>query len=191
VLYPLLVLELTSCLQLQITICTIKMSPISYYFWFLIIFSAIPKKSQALVAYKSLEPINATEPLAGLKLQKDSIEESSNFSQGITICCRFNFKILSRSKVFWIKSGDLTIASEAGYTESFLFFWNMNWIMKEFESQKFRIWNTNRWHHICLSFNKNTSHVTFVKVRIFKYISDSVMMLCFDFCKICLIRMEF
>ena len=145
------------------------MSPVSYYFWFLIIFPAILKESQALVAYKSLEPINATEPLAGLKLQKDSIEKSSNFSQGITICCRFNFKILSRSNVFWIKSGlsgGPTIASEAGYADSFLFFWNMNWIMKEAESQKFQIWNTNRWHHICLSFNKTTSHLTFVKVKL-------------------------
>ena len=172
VLYPLLVLELTSCLQLQITICTINMSTVSYCFWFLITISGILEKSQALVAYKSLEPINATEPLAGLKLQKDSIEKSSNFSKGITICCRFNFKILSRSKVFWIKSGSSegpTITSEAGYAESFLFFWNMNWIMKEAESQKFQIWNTNRWHHICLSFNKNTSHITFVKVRFIKY----------------------
>ena len=134
--------------------------------YFLIIISGILQKSQALVAYKSLELINATEPLAGLKLQKDSIEKSSNFTQGITICCRFNFKILSRSKVFWIKNGDHTVSSEAGYAESFLFFWNMNWIMKEAESQKFQIWNTNRWHHICLSFNKITSHLTFVKVKL-------------------------
>ena len=160
------VLELTSCLQLQITICTINMSTVSYCFWFLITISGILQKSQAMVSYNSLEPINATEPLAGLKLQKGSVEKSSIFTEGITICSRFNYRVLSKSIIFSIGSDvdNWKITARAGYDETFLFFWNINWIVKEPDTNKFRIWTTNRWHHICLSFNKSTYQLTLVKV---------------------------
>ena len=100
------------------------MSTVSYCFWFLLTISGILQKSQAMVSYISLEPINATEPLAGLKLQKESIEKSSNFTEGITICSRFNYRVLSKSIIFSIGSNvdSWKITATAGYDETFLFF---------------------------------------------------------------------
>ena len=117
--------------------------------------------------YSGLSESGTNSPLAGLRLQKDSIEKNTNFTSGITICTRFNYKILSRDEVFHIfsnKNGYHKIGSEAGYEESFLFLWNINWIIKDPESNKFQLWITNNWHHICLSYDRSTSHVIFVKV---------------------------
>ena len=125
------------------------MSYVPYSLLLLIIFTITLHKGLCLIVYESLEPIDADSPLAGLRLQKDSVQQSTNFTKGITICTRFNYRILSRDQVFVIfsnKNGYHSIGPFAGYEESFLFFWNINWIIKDPELNKFQLWITNNWH---------------------------------------------
>ena len=88
--------------------------------------------NHGLNAYKSLEPINATNPFAGLRLLKETIKNDTNFTQGITICSRFNYKQLN-TWIFTVHrpGGPFSFAAMAFYEESFLFFGGMNWIVKD------------------------------------------------------------
>ena len=72
------------------------------------------KTSQALVAYQSTLPLNATKPDAGLKLIKKSIKKDTNFEKGITICVRFNFLALGyqETKVITIFTHDNGLAAD-------------------------------------------------------------------------------
>ena len=55
---------------------------------------------------------------------------------------------------------------QANYRQTFFFFGSMNWIIKDVELNSFLVWSTNRWHSICVAFDRTTSHITFVKVKI-------------------------
>ena len=134
------------------------------------------KTSHGLVTYKSTLPLNATKPDAGLKLIKESIKKDTNFEKGITICIRFNFLALLGSKSgFFIHDTGLAsdweslnaqsmFRANAGYKQTFFHFGNMNWIVKDVESNIFLLWSTNRWHSICVAFDRTNSHITYVKV---------------------------
>ena len=134
------------------------------------------KTSQALVTYQSTLPLNATKPDAGLKLIKESIKKDTNFEKGITICLRFNFLAFLgwESYIFTHDTGPGTdwhsfkvqsiFHAWAGYKQTFFYFGNMNWIVKDVESNIFLLWSTNRWHSICVAFDRTNSHITYVKV---------------------------
>ena len=55
---------------------------------------------------------------------------------------------------------------QANYRQTFFFFGSMNWIIKNVELNSFLVWSTNRWHSICVAFDRTTSYITFVKVKI-------------------------
>ena len=57
--------------------------------------------------------------------------------------------------------------AQANYRQTFFFFGSMNWIIKDIELNSFLVWSTNRWHSICVAFDRTTSHITFVKVKIY------------------------
>ena len=134
------------------------------------------KTSQALVTYKSTLPLNATAPNAGLKLIKESIKKDTNFEKGITICIRFNFLSLVWSPLFTHDVGlapdwDTLYAQSmfyvrVGYKKTFFVIGTMSWIVKDAKSGTFLLWSTNRWHSICVAFDRTNSHITFVKVHI-------------------------
>ena len=134
------------------------------------------KTSQALVTYKSTLPLNATAPNAGLKLIKESIKKYTNFEKGITICIRFNFLAFVWSPIFTHDVGlatdrqtfnaQATFSAMAEYKKTFFIFGNMGSIVKDAKSDTFLLWSTNRWHSICVAFNRTNSHITFVKVHI-------------------------
>ena len=97
--------------------------------------------------------------------RSNNIEEhslgSSNFTQGITICGRFNLarlagetRILAIGDQMWLFMG---------YHETFLQFGFRNWIVKNPAANVFGIWSTNRWHHICFSFDRKTNHLMLIK----------------------------
>ena len=57
------------------------------------------------------------------------------------------------------------IEMNAAYDMTFFWFGSMNWIVKDLQRNSFIIWSTNRWHSICVSFDRKTSHLTLVKVK--------------------------
>ena len=119
--------------------------------------------SQALVTYQSIIPLNATTPFSGLKLDKESIKNDTNFSDGITICIRFNYRQLNINLIIFFNQYSGT-KTRAGYQRTFLDFGGMNWMIKDLKRDSFHIWSTNRWHSLCVSFDKATSHIAYVKV---------------------------
>ena len=135
------------------------------------------KTSRALVTYQSTLPLSATKPDAGLKLIKESIKKDTNFEKGITICLRFNFLALlgQGGYIFihdtglgtdWLSSRVQSMFQAwAGYKQTFFHFGHMNWIVRDVESNIFLLWSTNRWHSICVAFDRTNSHITYVKVR--------------------------
>ena len=120
---------------------------------------------QGLVSYQSLDPPkNDTNWDSGIKFLKDSIVKQSNFTKGITICTSFNFQMIDDYES-WILSVDgLTIALRTAYEETGLFFSGMGWIVKDLQTNSFQLWAPNKWHHFCLSFDKNSSHIRLIKV---------------------------
>ena len=92
----------------------------------------------------------------------------TDFENGITICLRFNFMTLIGSIVFkHDRPGSPSMfEGQANYRQTFFFFGSMNWIIKDVELNSFLVWSTNRWHSICVAFDRTTSHITFVKVKI-------------------------
>ena len=54
--------------------------------------------------------------------------------------------------------------AQANYRQTFFFFGTMNWIIKDVKLDTFLVWSTNRWHSICVAFDRANSHITFVKV---------------------------
>ena len=121
-----------------------------------------------ITAYHSMEALNATNPLAGLTFDVSSVSKATNFTKGITFCIRFNFKLLSRESTIFATNmptdDSVRLLLSAGYHWSLLYFGGLNWILKESVSGSFELWSTNRWHSICLGFDKLTSRITLIKV---------------------------
>ena len=135
----------------------------------------------SLVSYQSILPINASNPLAGLRLLKESIKRDTNFTNGITICNRFNYRQLGADKIWSPKTGigsyiyaqtnrgfhsesESVIKLNAAYDKTFFWFGKMNWILRDMVKDSFLAWSTNRWHGLCVSYDRKTSHITLVKV---------------------------
>ena len=122
---------------------------------------------ETLVTYKSTLPLNAPNPFAGLRLLKESVKKDTNFTDGITICMRFNYRQLGDGiYILGIldETGKRSIDVIAGYQQTFFNFENFNWIVKDLIYDSFIVWSTNRWHSLCTAFDRAKSHITFVKV---------------------------
>ena len=125
--------------------------------------------SLALKVYEN-ESSNKPNPDAGLRLIPKSSGDS-NFTQGITICGRFKYQRLSKeSTMFDIaaqQQDQRLVWSFMGYKETFIGFGDNheNWVVKNPPDNNFLIWASNRWHHVCLAYNRPTAHLLFVKVR--------------------------
>ena len=147
-----------------------------YQLLLLILIGLHLKTSQALVTYQSTLLLNATKPDAGLKLIKGSIKKDTNFEKGISICIRFNFLALAWSPLFthdvglatdWQTSYEQSMFfANVRYKKTFFIFGTMSWIVKDAKSGTFLLWSTNRWHSVCVAFDRTNSHITFVKVHI-------------------------
>ena len=128
--------------------------------WFL--FSALPSV-RAISVFRT----NNTEFGSGLKLNSSSVEKS-NFTQGISICGRFNYNRLGAAgkstQIFQIETPGAFMWSFMGYQETFMQFGYFNWVVKEVPKNNFRLWSTNQWHQICWSYDRQTSFLMFVKV---------------------------
>ena len=113
------------------------------------------KTSFSLIVYKSNEPLQSITPFSGITAFENTVKKSTNFERGISICVRFNYQKLTSES--WVFVRPHLTRLFAGYAESFLFFGGKNWIVKE-------VWVPNTWHHICLSYDRETSHLSLIKV---------------------------
>ncbi|CAM6054348.1 unnamed protein product [Sphagnum tenellum] len=85
----------------------------------------------------------------------------------ITMCLRFNFKLLGSSL---IRVDDYLLWLGAGYPYSFFGFGYpirhgsyKSWLLKDPDTGDFEVWASNRWSHMCLAYNKATGLVRIVK----------------------------
>ena len=131
----------------------------------------------SLLVYQSNVPISEV-TLSGLHLINE-ISPSTEFSGDLGACVRINYKRLApttsqaiSTRVFSLGYPDLGdvpfIWIGANYPGSWLGVGTKNaysssWVIRELPND-YIIWSTSTWHHICLSFSKLRTFVTFVKV---------------------------
>ena len=121
----------------------------------------------AIKVYQSSKSPNPFFPI-GLKLITKS---ESNFTQGLTICGRFNYQLLSKeSNLFWIGTSydDLFIWSYMGYKETFIVFGGHNSVVKDGDDN-FLLWApidgiTSVWLMIGLLLISSSLRLEFVTV---------------------------
>ena len=110
-------------------------------------------------------------PNSGLRIMNDTLEKQNpDFKEGLSICMRFYYELLGWGSTLFVH--EVKGFEEvhhfywmfAGYKESFLFFATQNWLIKDLDLDTYQIWNTNQWHHFCLSYNKNSSYISLIKV---------------------------
>ena len=130
------------------------------YHWSLLILILI-RSSESITVYSSVQSNGTSSMGSGLKLLPDSVSQPSNFTQGITICGRFNLARLAGSNFILAIGQQMWLFM--GYAETFLEFGFRNWVIKDLATDNFYIWSTNRWHQICLSFDRQSHHLMFVK----------------------------
>ena len=140
----------------------------------------------SLLVYQSNVPISEV-TLSGLHLVN---EISPEFSGDLGACVRINYKRLAPTtsqaiftRIFSLGYPDLGdvpfIWIGANYPGSWLGIgtkshntYSSNWVIRELPNN-YIIWSASTWHHICLSFSKLRTFVTFVKVPCFSTL-DSI-----------------
>ena len=132
----------------------------------------------ALKIYQSNISYQDENVVSGLYYKKE-IEQNVIFSQSLTTCVRFNFKRLrDSSRIIVIRNSNSQIYPDflrmyARYPQTWINFGNhehgigskASWILRDPATNSYLIWRTNKWHHICFSYSKSNSFVSFVKVR--------------------------
>ncbi len=143
---------------------------------FLLVLLAKVASSDRITVYKSTSALNShSHILSGLVLSNGSSFVDVRALPGLSICVRFNFKILMDGK-----STVYQIESEAGWKLAYLNVGDKitfigfgkdidgnipSWIVQKKGSRDYKKWSTNKWHHICMSYDRSTSHVIVVMVR--------------------------
>ena len=144
--------------------------------------------SCALKIYHSTLPISSNSGVSGLKYKNEQ-NKDFDFDEGLTVCARFNYKKLGGKA--WLFDFD----KQEGIGKSFLWFRIMypatwfgfgnygggkrysSWALKDPRNNNYNIWYANRWHHVCIAFDKRRSHIAVIKVSklfIVKYV-DSIV----------------
>ena len=112
--------------------------------------------------------------LSGLKYIHSNQNVMSTNS--LTVCGRFNYKRLGTKSVIFDLDNNLAtsyLSLSMGYPYSFINFGNYDEnhiattsnLLTNPKTDEFIIWYINKWHHICFSYSKSNSFVSFVKVR--------------------------
>ena len=120
--------------------------------------------AQSLTTYQSLLPLTQGNSSAGLKLKKSSVLKATNFSEGISFCGRWNYRHLD-SILFATEEPQFLTKLWIAEDESYFYFGSMNRIVTNGDvNDPFRIWITNQWHHLCVSFDRKSSRLVLIKV---------------------------
>ncbi len=127
--------------------------------------------------YQSTASLNDTRPLSGLHLVNDKPGVDLTKQPGFSICGRFNFKRFTgkQTVLFRIEGQEWSLFRLlVGYKITFFAFGNTDaygsspsWAIREIDKRgqsHLRIWYPNRWHHVCLSYQREGSHLSLIKV---------------------------
>ena len=132
----------------------------------------------ALKMFKNNNNDTGKKVISGLKYKGKQDEKMPVLSNSLTVCIRFNIKrygvrknrgqiltlgnrkfifleILARYPKGWLVLGNSNHGNE--FT-----FWRMLYDPKR---KSYPMWKLYNWHHICFSYSKQTSHISFVQVR--------------------------
>ena len=132
----------------------------------------------ALKMFKSIDNDTGENIISGLRYKSKPDEIMPVLSNSLTVCIRFDIKRYG----VWKNHGQiLTIGNKrltfleilARYPKGWLVLGNFNhgneftfWRMLYDPKRKsYPIWKLYNWHHICFSYSKQTSHISFVQVR--------------------------
>ena len=99
---------------------------------------------------------------SGLKLNHQNTEKSK-FENGVSICVRIYYERLGQPSKIIHHQIDYLLWLSMQYQETILTFAGIDMFLYQPEDDNFIIWATNRWHHICLSFDKQKLFLKVVK----------------------------
>ena len=126
--------------------------------------------TESIVVY---ERSGLADPYPNLKLKKSSILKATNFTLGISICARWNFKHLdTEAAVFQNPVQGLGFGVIGDREQYRVQFGNLSrkYVFEVDEDHMPESFIINQWHHVCLSFNRKTNHLVVIQVLNFSLI---------------------
>ena len=88
----------------------------------------------------------------------------SMYLKGITFCGCFYFLRFPRTLLHIGSLKDPFISFYMTFEQTWFIMADRWFVVKDVQRDDYRLWITNNWHHICLSFDSITMQVVFVKV---------------------------
>ena len=130
----------------------------------------------ALKMFSSKDNDDEENIISGLHYKSKQDEKRPVLSNSLTVCIRFNIKRLGSwrnfATIFQIGNEKFSFFSlVAQYPESWIGLGNSNhetWfgrILYDPKRKGYPMWKLYIWHHICMSYSKKSSHISFVQVR--------------------------
>ena len=132
----------------------------------------------ALKMFSSKDNDDEENVISGLRYKSKQDEKQPVLSNSLTVCIRFNIKRLGSWRnfalIFQIGNEKFTFFSlVAQYPESWIVLGNSNHeeessigrILYDPKRKGYPMWKLYIWHHICMSYSKKNSHISFVQVR--------------------------
>ena len=141
----------------------------------------------ALKMFKGNDNDNGENVISGLHYKSKQDEKMPVLSNSLTVCIRFNIKRYgihrknTKAQILEIRNKRLVfLGIRANYPRSWLVLGNSNhgdefnlWRMLYDPKRKsYPLWKLYIWHHVCFSYSKQSSYISFVRVRkkIFFYV---------------------
>ena len=131
----------------------------------------------ALKMFSSKENDDEENVISGLRYKSKQDEKRPVLSNSLTVCIRFNIKRLGSwrnlAPIFQIGNEKFSFFTlVAQYPESWIGLGNSNHgkesvfgrILYDPKRKGYPMWKLYTWHHICMSYSKKNSHISFVKV---------------------------
>ncbi len=130
-----------------------------------------------ITVFESISALDSNRKLSGLHLKANKTSVSLSNFDGLTICGRFDFKSLNqaRSQFISIWSPSWSVLKiEIGYQLSFFGFGNNDthgsmpsYMLQDVEQDDndYMIWSANKWHHMCIAYEKTQSYIRCIKVK--------------------------
>ena len=132
----------------------------------------------ALKMFKSNSNDNGEEIISGLHYKSKVDDIRLVLSNSLTICIRFNIKrygtkMKNTAQILEIENKKFTLLGlRATYPTSTLFWTKSNskdkilrWLYDPKRRISYPMWKLYIWHHVCYSYSKKNSHISFVRVR--------------------------
>ena len=125
------------------------------------------------VYQSTLNLLESQKSLSGLYFQ--NTDTTTLQFNSLSVCIRFNFKKLGKgndARIFafdWPESPKDFVYMYARYPATWMTFGLYPTAYGAYiigEGDNYNIWATQRWHHICLSFDKKSSKISLVKVSL-------------------------